>query len=164
MSELVWNEPESIPQVALGTEELYWIAVDSGWTGKIHVFLAHYQNRPYDPDDEVAAQEDWVLVDQDGGYIGSVGWVREKEHDEFNDFYSLIRFSDYYRLLGWAEYTPPEFKGVSDRRLPHRGPSMRKEVPIYTDNEMDRYGNKSLLQGSCAGVFVGLVIGFALFG
>lgn len=108
MSDLKWNEPTSVPSVALGTEERFWIAVASEYTGKTHVFLAHYQNRPYAVGSEDGA--DWVLMSEDGDYIHSVGWVSDKAHVDFENYYEQMNFSEKYKLLGWADYTPPEFK------------------------------------------------------
>jgi len=109
-----WNSPESIPQVKIGTEELFWIARLSVTTKKQSVYLAYYQNRPFheNEEDEVILEE--VLADEDGDYISSVGWVSIKQHYEFENYYEPIYFGKEYKLLGWAEYAPPEFTDIGE--------------------------------------------------
>lgn len=106
-----WNEPESIPCVAKGGQQLFWIAVDSQHTGETHVFLAYFQNRPLELDKEGEPSDD-TLHDPDGEPINSVGWVDCKQHHDFDDFYTPLLFDESYKLLGWAEYEPPKFTGL----------------------------------------------------
>lgn len=114
MNILEWNEPESVPYVALGSEKLCWIAVSAVQplkncadveTFKTYAFLANYQNRPII--DEL--DEDWQLYNSDGERVHSVGWVTNKSHHEFQNYYETIKFGSGYKFLGWAEYEPPEF-------------------------------------------------------
>jgi len=115
-----WQQPETIPTVALGTEKQFWVAV------KIHrastsrednpektvTFLAQYQNRPYKEGDE-DENGDEALVSTDGEYVASVGWVTCQSHCEFDNYYEPLEFNDSYKLLGWAEYIAPEFTSIN---------------------------------------------------
>ncbi len=109
---LNWNKPEAIPQVKSGTEEQFWVAVEidspKHEKPKVITFLAQYQNRPYKDGDEDLHGDD-ALVNTDGEYVNSIGWVTCQSHYEFDNYYELITFNENYKLLGWAEYTPPEF-------------------------------------------------------
>lgn len=111
---LKWNRPEAIPDVELGCETLFWIAVHLGSSNKQHVFLAHYQNRPVTFDEDGYPLEDWALTNEDGGEFGSVGWVSRREHNDFDGYYEELTFNDEYKLLGWAEYVPPQFTGCGE--------------------------------------------------
>ena len=111
MNNLNWESPTTTPQVKVGTEKELWIAVEFTRNGKpseVITFLAQYQNRPYKLGDEEELDED-NLVNTDGEYVDSVGWVTCQSHYEFDNYYELLTFNDNYKLLGWAEYTPPEF-------------------------------------------------------
>ncbi|MBM7070924.1 hypothetical protein JQC92_02560 [Shewanella sp. 202IG2-18] len=113
-----WNKPDTVPNVEKGEEKLFWIAVKSEFLNphtkrvefKTITFLAHYQNRPleYDANEELIERDDY-LIDIDGCPIGSVGWVENKRHCEFEDFYEKIDFNKNYQLLGWANYQAPNF-------------------------------------------------------
>lgn len=108
---LKWNKPKQLPLVEQGTENLYWVAVESkdkDGNPKIYTFLAYYQNRPLHTDDNEDVRED-CLVDTCGDPVESIGWVDCKAHCEFDDFYEPLDFTESYKLLGWAEYTPPVF-------------------------------------------------------
>lgn len=109
MTNVIWNKPEHLPLVCEGTQELFWIAIETG-EGRRAVFPAYYQNRPVkkDEDGEVLNEEDY-LVNEDGEPFGSVGWVDCKQHHEFDDFYSPLEFNKNYKMLAWAVYTPPVF-------------------------------------------------------
>lgn len=111
---ITWYKPEELPEVELGTETEYWIAVQSKYKDKPLVFLALYQNRPlrHDNDGDLI-EDDWQIVSPDGDPWHSVGWVEDKAHCDFDSFYESIDFNDDYQLLGWAEYQPPEFKEVA---------------------------------------------------
>lgn len=115
--ELRWNSPDTVPDVPKWTEQEFWIAVASKYTGKTHVFLAQYQNRPLEND----PISDDCLVDCDGEYIHSVGWVSCQTHVQYDNYYEAMDFSDHWKLLGWAEYTPPEFTGVTPNRCNRGG-------------------------------------------
>jgi hypothetical protein len=116
MRNLTWNKPESTPVVEHGTEEFFWIAVESRFNKdkkpKVFVFLALYQNRPLSLDEDGNPDNDDYLSDTSGEPIESVGWVENKSHYDFEDFYVPLSFNDDYKLLGWAEYVAPEFTGV----------------------------------------------------
>lgn len=109
-----WNDPKSIPEVELGSQELFWLAVET--MHGVHVFDAYFVNRPIvvNEDGEITREcEDWLLSDPDGREIvGAVGWHSCKEHSEFDNFYVPLHFRNRYVLLGWAEYETPEFTGV----------------------------------------------------
>lgn len=107
-----WNLPTVNPDVSLGDEKEFWIAIYSERTNKEHVFIAQYQNRPFDEESDDYL-EDYVLHTPDGDPIDSVGWVTCKEHSDFDNFYEPITFNEQYRLLGWAEYEPPKFTGLN---------------------------------------------------
>lgn len=105
---LKWNKPDSIPVVELGSEKQFWIAVECH--GQIRVLEALYQNRP--EFDEKGEIYDFALTSENGEGVESIGWVENKNHYEFDDFYEPIVFSESCVLLGWAEYSTPEFSGV----------------------------------------------------
>ena len=112
-----WNSPDSTPSVDIGTEELFWLAIQSkksDGTKYIIVRSALYQNRPLIEDEE-GFRPGWTLIDPDCEHIDSVGWVDVTNHYEFDDFYEPIYFDDYYKLLGWAEYCTPEFNGTQNK-------------------------------------------------
>ena len=112
-----WKAPDSIPEVEKGTQRLLWLAVEVSRPNphpnteqtKVITLLAIYQNRPLDLDKEGESLDDDCLVDTDGAPLGSVGWVFDKQHYEFDNYYVPIEFNDNYKMLGWAEYTPPAF-------------------------------------------------------
>lgn len=112
---VAWQLPDAIPEVEVGTEEKYWIAVrrlDRDREIKDYVFLAYYMNRPVpsnEPEDDYAP--DWVFHDSNGDAIDAIGWHSELSHPEFSEYYEPITFDDSYQLLGWAEYQPPVWGG-----------------------------------------------------
>lgn len=110
----LWQSPETTPTVPVGEEQEFWIAVHSQHTNKTHVYLAQYQNRPVNLDEggEPIGDEE-PLIDVDGEYVDSVGWVMNRQHTEFDNYYEKINFSSDYQLLGWANYQPPAFDGVA---------------------------------------------------
>jgi hypothetical protein len=109
-----WKGAGAIPVVSKGAERLFWLAVEvaSSDEPKVVTFLAHYQNRPLEQDGDGEFLNDDYLTNTDGAPIESVGWVSCKEHVEFSNFYEVIKFNDEYKLLGWAEYTPPTFTKI----------------------------------------------------
>jgi hypothetical protein len=112
--ELNWQKPEEIPVVKAGSETQFWIAVEITNPNKdpeVFTFLAQYQNRPYKDGDEEHLGDD-SLVNTDGEYVDSVGWVTCQSHCEFDNYYTPIAFSDNYKLLGWAEYIAPKFSSI----------------------------------------------------
>ena len=105
-----WNSPETVPNVKLGEEELYWIAVES--ERGIFVFSAYYQNRPLITNEDgelLDGCDDWVLSNEYDGEIESVCWVHNRLHLEYDHYWEKINFDHEYKLLGWAEYDTPEF-------------------------------------------------------
>lgn len=109
-----WNDPNTVPEVELGTEEKYWIAVET--KSGINVFEVLYQNRPLLQDEDGDANDecaDWALNGEDGGYVSSVGWVQNQAHYEYSDFYVPLGLCEDCKLLGWAEYQAPAFTGVT---------------------------------------------------
>ena len=115
MKVIKWEHPALCPTVERGTEKEFWVAVEVNVEApknnkiKVVTFLAQYQNRPYKEGDEDVINDDY-LVNTDGEYVNSIGWVTCQSHYEFDNYYELITFNEYYKLLGWAEYIPPEFK------------------------------------------------------
>lgn len=111
-----WNKPELIPSVEKGEMQLFWIAVLSQWNPdqepKQHVFLAHYVNKPLELDEDGESILPDPFEDCDGDYVSAVGWHDEHNHPDFNGYYEPITFNEQYKLLGWAEYLPPEFTGA----------------------------------------------------
>ena len=111
MLELNWRNPEIIPVVKVGQEVEFWIAVEitrPNKCAKVFTFLSQYQNRPYIDGDEDLGGED-ALVNTNGDYVDSVGWVTCQSHNQFDNYYEPIQFSDDYKLLGWSEYVAPKF-------------------------------------------------------
>ncbi len=104
-----WKNPSTVPEVAPGTEEIFWIAVQHK-DGKITTCHALYQNRPL-VDEEHELYSD-CLRNTDGEAVESIGWVEDQVHIEFDNFYTPFDFDDECKLVGWAEYEFPEF-GVS---------------------------------------------------
>jgi len=107
-----WNKPDQIPPVEKFAMDVYWIAVETHWRGKpeVCVFLAHYINKPLEMDENDEPTDPNAHINEDGEYVEAIGWHSEQEHPDFNGYYSPISFNDKYKLLGWAEYLPPEFK------------------------------------------------------
>lgn len=104
-----WNNPKSTPDVEKGTEKLCWLAVKAESRPPV-VFLAHYQNRPLELDEDGEPLDECnCLSNCDGEYIESIGWVDCKEHYEFDNFYTPLSFNKDYRLLAWAECKTPTF-------------------------------------------------------
>ena len=115
MKNIKWESHLLPPKVERGTEKEFWVAVEmndgppENNKTKVITFLAQYQNRPYKEGDEDVIDDDY-LVNTDGEYVDSIGWVTCQSHYEFDNYYELISFNEHYKLLGWAEYTPPKFK------------------------------------------------------
>lgn len=113
---VTWNSPESTPNVPEGEERLFWIAVRASYHDRptsTYVRLAHYQNRPLIHGEDGEPISDDYLVSIDGDPMESIGWVSETEHDDFNDFYRPIEFSEVYEILAWTVCEPPAFTGVN---------------------------------------------------
>lgn len=112
---LKWQKPEETPSVEIGTETKYWIAIEvknpKTETTTIKTLLAYYQNRPFDQEkyDIGEIGDEDALVNCDGDYVDSVGWVSCKEHVEFENYYTPFNLDNNAKLMGWAEYIPPEF-------------------------------------------------------
>lgn len=110
---VIWNNPETVPNVKIGEEELCWIAVESD--GKVFTFSAYYQNRPLitnEDGDLINGCDDWALSNEWDGYIDSVCWVHNRLHTDYDHCWEQIKFDNEYKLLGWAKYETPEFTGV----------------------------------------------------
>lgn len=106
---ITWMKPDVLPVVELGGDKEFWVAIEAvrPKVGKVVIcFLAMYLNKPLILDDEEPA--DYCLVSPCGDAIDAVGW--HKSHYEFEDFYEPLGVSDNYKLLGWAEYNPQEYK------------------------------------------------------
>lgn len=107
-----WEDPDAIPDVAIGSEDFFWVATKHRLTDRVSVFLALYQNRPVELDDDGEPNDSYDgLVDLDGEYVHSVGWVLNQAHAEFDNYYTPMDFSGLWRLVGWAKYAPPEYTG-----------------------------------------------------
>lgn len=106
-----WFTPSITPLVPMGTESLFWLAIESIHNGKTHkvVRLAHYQNRPLEVDENGDPTSDDHLVDADGQPIESIGWVNANEHYDFEDYYSVIEFNEEYKLVAWSYVHTPTF-------------------------------------------------------
>ena len=109
-----WQSNESAPDVELGGENLFWLAVKSIRNGveREHTFLANYINKPMLLDDngEITDEaQDWLLSNEWGTDVEAVGWFSSKEHPDYSDWYEPITFNENYVLLGWAEYNAPPF-------------------------------------------------------
>lgn len=109
-----WQSPDTAPDVELGGEKEFWIAVKSIRDGveREHTFLANYLNKPKLLDDEGNVTDecvDWLLSNDDSNEVEAIGWHSSKEHAEYSNWYEPITFSENYALLGWAEYNAPPF-------------------------------------------------------
>ena len=110
MTNLTWHQADTSPEVPVGSEKLFWIAVKRPNREKLFVFLSYYQNRPLLLDEYGDPDPDYCICDENGEAIASVGWVENKAHAEFEDFYTPITFNKDYELLGWALFSPPEYQ------------------------------------------------------
>lgn len=104
----MWNSKDTAPDVEIGTEVEYWIAVKT--PEKVYTFIALYQNKPLRLDEEGEPLDDWCLHDDCGKPLDSVGWVSSKVHYEYDDYFEKLDFHEEYELLGWTEYTPPKWE------------------------------------------------------
>jgi hypothetical protein len=109
-----WQSPGSVPDVQLGGEKLFWLAVKSIRDGveREHTFPANYLNKPklFDSEGEITEEAaDWLFGNEDDAYIETIGWYDEKEHADYSGWYEPIVFNENYVLLGWAEYNAPPF-------------------------------------------------------
>ena len=120
-----WQPPESTPVVEKGESLECWLAVEvktksfSKEDGKpqeagtrIVTFISQFVNKPVVVDDNGDTDTDDYLVSVDGDPWSAVGWHSIKNHADFDDYYEPLAFSDSYKLLGWAYYTPPAFTGM----------------------------------------------------
>lgn len=99
-----WRNPDEPPDVKLGKSQKFWLCCENE-KGKQYVFTADYYNYPMDQDN----LDDHDFNDQNGDPFDAVGWFDEKLHDSYDTYVEQITFSDQYKLLGWAEYSPPYF-------------------------------------------------------
>lgn len=109
-----WQSPDTVPDVELGGEKEFWIAVKSIRDGveREHTFLANYLNKPklLDEKGEITDEAaDWLLSNDDESDVEAVGWHNAKEHPDYAGWYESIVFNEKYVLLGWAEYNAPLF-------------------------------------------------------
>lgn len=109
MIKVEWQNPKKTPEVEVGTETEFWLAVAIKRNNETTVvtFLGQYQNRPYSEGDEDYGDE--ALVECIGEYVNSVGWVTCQPHVEFDNYYEPFTFNEDYDLLGWANYSPPKY-------------------------------------------------------
>lgn len=114
-----WFAPFITPLVPMGTESLFWLAIESNYCGKSRSFvrLAHYQNRPLELDDGGESTSDDHLVNTDGEPLESIGWVNVNEHYDFEDYYSKIEFNDEYKLVAWAYVHTPDYPKTFPRDI-----------------------------------------------
>jgi hypothetical protein len=121
MKALNWQKPETTPVVPKGDELEFWVAIESTRVNphnqvsstRTYTFLAQYQNRPLETDEDGEYLDDDYLTDVNGEPVESIGWVSCKAHDDFDNFYEKLDFNENYKLLAWAEYTAPEFNGFN---------------------------------------------------
>ena len=109
-----WQSPDTAPDVELGGNEQFWLAVKSIIHGveREYTFLANYLNKPklFNDDGEITVESaDWLLSNDDSYEVEAVGWHDSKEHPEYSCWYEPITFNENYVLLGWAEYNAPPF-------------------------------------------------------
>lgn len=115
MSKQRWFAPDEIPAVPEGEEVLFWIAVRSiSFDGAVleYTRLAHYQNRPLYLDDDGEPTVDDHLTNTDGEAVESIRWVNSTEHEEFENYYTPIHFSDSYELVAWSFLATPDFPTI----------------------------------------------------
>ena len=118
-----WQSPDTIPTVKKGESLECWVAVEStprtyslengspvDKDPRVHTFIAQYVNKPVQVDDNGDTDTDDYLVTADGEPWPAVGWFSIKNHADFDDYYEALEFNDRYKLLGWANYTPPSFE------------------------------------------------------
>jgi hypothetical protein len=109
-----WQSPDAVPDVELGGEKEFWIAVKYDHRGveRVSTFLACYLNKPKLLDDKGEITDeaaDWLLSNDYENDVEAIGWHSSKEHADYACWYESIVFNENYVLLGWAEYTPPPF-------------------------------------------------------
>lgn len=112
-----WQSPTTVPDVELGGEKLFWLAVKSIRNGveREHTFLANYLNKPklLDENGEITDEaNDWLLSNEWENDVEAVGWFSSKEHPDYSNWYEPFTFKETYILLGWAEYNAPPFFAV----------------------------------------------------
>lgn len=113
-ADIQWQSPDTVPDVELGGEKEYWIAVKYFRKGVEHeaVYLANYLNKPKlldDNGDVTDEAADWLLSNDDYSEVEAIGWHSSKEHADYSCWYESIVFNENYVLLGWAEYNAPPF-------------------------------------------------------
>ena len=107
MKDVIWQSPETTPNVPSGTEKEFWVAVEN--KESVNVFIALFQNRPLELDENGEPLDDDCLINTDGEPIDSVGWVFNQEHYEFDNYYTPLVFLGETKLVGWAELEVPSF-------------------------------------------------------
>ena len=89
-----WISTKNPPKIEPGTEKIFWIAyVDHNNTISVQM-LKYLDDEP--------------LMNDDGKYIESIGWVVVNENDEYQNYYT-----PYYqpeKILAYQEITPPTFQ------------------------------------------------------
>lgn len=115
----IWNKPDILPPVGKDDIETYWVAIrmtrhpHCGDTVDTVVFPAQYMNMTLSLDGDGYPTNDDYLKNIDGDPVEAIGWHTVRDHEEFENYYPPLEFSDDYVLLGWAEYEVPEFKGLA---------------------------------------------------
>jgi len=113
--QVIWQLPSKTPEVPKGENHLFWIAVQSQWSAgeqpRTLVYLANYINKPLELDDDGEPLDDDCHVNTDGDPISAIGWHNQYDHPDFSGYYEPIQFNEQLKLLGWAEYLPPEWNG-----------------------------------------------------
>jgi len=103
-----WNSAESIPEIGVGGQGQFWVALDNG--SDVSVELLTYLNLPILADDEgnlIDGCEDWVLFLM-GKEVGMVGWSFHDVSTRIPRF-KLIDDGE-YKVLGWSSCSKPIFE------------------------------------------------------
>lgn len=102
-----WQAPETTPQIELGAEKEYVVAVFRNLTGKVYSFAASYLNATplrYEwgcPHDDKVDPYACKLCTDDG--CPTTGWYRLTGDDGDGGKYESIDLRDGDRMMGWRE-------------------------------------------------------------
>lgn len=112
-----WQNPKQIPDVPKGETKEFWVAAKRTYEDlnglafeEVTVFTAQYVNMPVNIDENGETDTDDYLVDIDGDPLSAVGWFSVKDHNDFDNYYEPLFYTDEHVLLAWAEYTKPTFQ------------------------------------------------------
>lgn len=124
--QVAWNDPRFNPVVPKNEIKTYWVAIkvthrprNETPVEKIVVFPAQYVNKPLELDGDGQPTNDECLINIDGEAVDAVGWHTDRDHEEFDNFYPPLPFSENYVLLGWAYYQVPEFTNIDSPATPN---------------------------------------------